>query len=92
MRPDRTFSNPQRPPTAVERVLGHEQLGLACGTAVDPLEIAAQMEAAGLSSQVVAESYGFPDVFGLAQAVYRQVPFRAADPPATTRNRPGERG
>ena len=85
MRPERTFSSREEPPSAIERVLGHDQLGLACSTAVDPLEIAAQMEAAGLSSQVVAESYGFPDVFSLAQAVYRQVPFRTPEPPATPR-------
>ena len=58
---------------------------MACSVAVDPLEIAARLETAGLSSQIVTDSFGYPNVFDLAQAIYHRVPFRAAQPAAPER-------
>ncbi|MGA3221289.1 MAG: hypothetical protein ABSE77_19805, partial [Acidimicrobiales bacterium] len=57
--------------------------------AVDPLEIAACLETCGLSNAVVKKRFGYNDVFGLAQHLYRTSDFRAA--PATDRRktRPG---
>jgi len=62
-------------------------LAATCGPAVDPLEIAARLEAAGFSNQVVADTYALPDVFALADVLYRYTPFRAEpaaepEPPA----------
>lgn len=48
-----------------------------CAAAVDPLEIAAALEAAGMSHQVVNDVYGRPDVFTLAGQLWVQVPFQA---------------
>ena len=75
----------ERAASAVERVLSDDHLSAACSVAVDPLEIAARMETAGLSSQIVTDSFGYGNVFDLAQAVYDRVPFRAAQPAAPQR-------
>lgn len=48
-----------------------------CAAAVDSLEIAACLEANGMSRQVVSEQYGQPDVFALAHELWAKVPFRA---------------
>ncbi|MEO6122958.1 MAG: hypothetical protein ABIR32_04555 [Ilumatobacteraceae bacterium] len=48
-----------------------------CAAAVDSLEIAASLEASGMSRQVVSEQYGQPDVFALAHELWARVPFRA---------------
>ncbi len=60
-----------------------------CSAAVDPLEIAAALEAAGMSHQVVNTTYGQPDVFTLAGELWRAVPFRAAPAPAPVAERRG---
>ena len=41
-----------------------------CGAAVDPLEIAAALEAAGVSNQVARTTFGQPDLFTLAEELY----------------------
>jgi hypothetical protein len=61
-------------------------LAAACGPAVDPLEIAARLEAAGFSNQVVVDTYALPDVFALADVLYRHTPFTTepqSEPEAT---------
>ena len=69
-------------PSGHEAVLARiPELVPLCAAAVDPLEIAARLEASGMSNQVVLESYGHPDVFGLAEALYVAVPFEAAPAP-----------
>jgi hypothetical protein len=46
-----------------------------CSAAVDPLEIAAALEAAGMSHQVVVDTFGQADVFALAEQLWTHVPF-----------------
>jgi hypothetical protein len=46
-----------------------------CRAAVDPLEIAATLEASGVTSRVAAEQFGEPDVFHLGRRLFDDVPF-----------------
>jgi hypothetical protein len=57
-----------------------ERMTPLCAGAVDPFEIAAGLEADGLSDQAVERKYGYPDVFALAEELYRQVPREPAEP------------
>jgi hypothetical protein len=57
-------------------------LAEACSAAVDPVEIAARLEAHGMSSQVAVDTFGYADVFSTAEALYRSLPFQDVDPPA----------
>jgi hypothetical protein len=57
--------------------------------AVDPLEIAACLETCGLSNAVVKNRFGYNDVFGLAQQLYRSSDFRAAPAKDRRTTRPG---
>ncbi|MFD5421242.1 hypothetical protein ACFWJT_24855 [Streptomyces sp. NPDC127069] len=56
------------------------------GPAVHPYEVAALLEAEGLSAELIRERYGHPNIFSLAAALYERVPrvfpepARAADP------------
>ncbi|MFD6878614.1 MULTISPECIES: hypothetical protein [unclassified Streptomyces] len=56
------------------------------GPAVHPYEVAALLEAEGLSAEVIRERYGHPNIFSLAAALYERVPrvfpepARAPDP------------
>jgi hypothetical protein len=50
----------------------------ACA-ALDPLEIAANLEAAGVSNRVARDRYGTTDVFELAELLWANVPFVPAD-------------
>ncbi len=52
----------------------HDEL---CNSAVDPWEIAAGLEAEGMSD-VACHRYGYPDVFSLAEALFVLVPRRGA--------------
>jgi hypothetical protein len=63
-----------------------------CSAAVDPWEIAAGLEAEGINDAVASASYGHPDVFSLADELYKRVPRRvAATAPAPNpwNSRPG---
>ncbi|MEV8598422.1 hypothetical protein ACIQKE_02335 [Streptomyces griseoviridis] len=44
------------------------------GPAVHPYEVAALLEAEGLSASLIKERYGHPNLFSLAAALYEQVP------------------
>lgn len=44
------------------------------GPAVHPYEVAALLEAEGLSADTVRQRYGHPDLFSLASALYERVP------------------
>ncbi len=64
-----------------------------CNAAVDPLEIAAALEAAGISNRVAQTRFGRPDLFTLAEELYevrtcRTVPLRNQPSPP----RPGGLG
>ncbi|MEV7726306.1 hypothetical protein AB0P15_16365 [Streptomyces sp. NPDC087917] len=53
------------------------------GPAVHPYEVAALLEAEGLSAEVIRERYGHPNIFSLAAALYERVP-RIFPEPART--------
>lgn len=56
------------------------QMVEVCESAVAPLEIAAALEFDGLGDQAVRERYGRPDVFALAEEMYRRVPRQPTEP------------
>ncbi|MGN9792982.1 hypothetical protein ACTMTU_18035 [Streptomyces sp. OZ13] len=53
------------------------------GPAVHPYEVAALLEAEGLSAEVLRHRYGHENVFSLASALYERVPRTFPEPPAT---------
>src|SRR5580704_6964753 len=57
-----------------------EQFAAVCESAVDALEISSALEFEGWSDQAARKRYGVPDVFALAEEMYRQVPRRPAEP------------
>ncbi|THF87050.1 hypothetical protein E7T09_07715 [Deinococcus sp. KSM4-11] len=57
------------------------QIDSACVGAVQPLELAAILEAEGLTDKVVRERYGQDSVFECAQLLYAMVPHRASPKP-----------
>ncbi|MER6347345.1 hypothetical protein ACWC10_25620 [Streptomyces sp. NPDC001595] len=52
------------------------------GPAVHPYEVAALLEAEGLSASLIKERYGHPNLFSLASALYERVPRTFPEPPA----------
>ncbi|OKJ94601.1 hypothetical protein AMK26_32830 [Streptomyces sp. CB03234] len=50
------------------------------GPAVHPYEVAALLEAEGLSADVIRDRYGHPDLFSLASALYERVPRTFPEP------------
>jgi len=82
-RAGKTKTDPKGPGEASAAVTLPPDIAAVCGPAVDPLEIAARLEAGGFSNQVVVDTYALPDVFALADVLYRDTPFSAEpDPPA----------
>jgi len=58
------------------------QMREVCASAVDPLEIAAALEAeAGLTGPILRARYGCPDVFTLADEMYRRTARWPTEPP-----------
>ncbi|WP_030206632.1 hypothetical protein [Streptomyces sp. NRRL S-87] len=53
------------------------------GPAVHPYEVAALLEADGLSADAIRRRYGHPDIFSLAAALYERVPRVFPEPPRT---------
>ncbi|MEW6583841.1 MAG: hypothetical protein AB1416_13885, partial [Actinomycetota bacterium] len=53
------------------------RLDEVCVSAVDALQIAAALEADGLTDAQCREVYGMPDVFAVAEELHRRVPLRA---------------
>ncbi|MEU3726684.1 hypothetical protein [Streptomyces sp. NPDC031705] len=51
------------------------------GPAVHPYEVAALLEADGLSADTIRRRYGHPDIFSLAAALYERVPRTFPEPP-----------
>jgi hypothetical protein len=56
------------------------QFAAVCESAVDPLEICCALEFDGWSDKAVRDACGIPDVFTLAEQMYRRVPRRPAEP------------
>ncbi|MEV6839248.1 hypothetical protein AB0N17_32870 [Streptomyces sp. NPDC051133] len=50
------------------------------GPAVHPYEVAALLEAEGLTAELIKERYGHPNLFSLATALYEQVPRTFPEP------------
>lgn len=57
------------------------ELADAIGPAVHPYEVAALLEAEGLSASLIKERYGHPNLFSLATALYERVPRTFPEPP-----------
>ncbi|GGP52603.1 hypothetical protein [Streptomyces melanogenes] len=81
--PDQPSAGPQRPrprrgPADPVRALMHRHRDL-CERAVDPLEIAAGLEAHGVTDRTAAR-FRHRDVFSLAEELYARVP-RGTEPP-----------
>ncbi|MFF5482043.1 hypothetical protein ACFY5C_32640 [Streptomyces sp. NPDC012935] len=60
------------------------ELAEAIGPAVHPYEVAALLEAEGLSASLIKERYGHPNLFSLATALYERVPRTFPEPPPAT--------
>ena len=60
-----------------------EEFRAVCQSAVEPLEIASTLEFNGWSDHAVEESFGFSDVFALAEEMYRRVPRQPLEPPGS---------
>ncbi|MFE5814428.1 hypothetical protein ACFQ6S_13645 [Streptomyces sp. NPDC056479] len=73
----------QGPDEAAVSTLAAE-LADAVGPAVHPYEVAALLEAEGLSASVIKERYGHPNLFSLATALYERVPRTFPEPPPAT--------
>ena len=75
-----------------------DQFRSICASAVDPLEISSALEFEGISDQAAQQRYGLPNVFALAEELYRRVPrdpaepAQAPDPWAAHRLRPAVHG
>ena len=59
-----------------------QRFGPLCANAVDPFEIAAGLEMDGLSDQATRVRYGVPDVFALAEELFRVTRRQPAEPTA----------
>jgi hypothetical protein len=57
-----------------------DQFHSICASAVDPLEISSALEFEGISDQAARQRYGAPNVFALAEELYRRVPRDPAEP------------
>lgn len=77
----------RRGPADPVKSLLHDHRDL-CARAVDPLEIAAGLEAHGLTDRTAAR-YRHRDVFALAEELYARMPPRAPDPAAGLPPGPG---
>ncbi|MFF8731864.1 hypothetical protein ACF073_36120 [Streptomyces sp. NPDC015171] len=65
-------------PAAVSRLAA--DLADRIGPAVHPYEVAALLEAEGLTAEQITERYGHPNLFSLATALYEQVPRTFPEP------------
>jgi hypothetical protein len=71
----------KRDPYAQNLAALAEQMHPRCASAVDSLEIAAQLEADGINDSVAAARYGHRDVFTLAERLFRRSTLDPGDPP-----------
>ncbi|MEV7617349.1 hypothetical protein [Streptomyces sp. NPDC089799] len=67
-----------RDEAAVDRLAA--EMADRVGPAVHPYEVAALLEADGLSADTIRQRYGHPDIFSLAAALYERVPRVFAEP------------
>lgn len=69
------YTGPERRSQGVLHQLAR-QFDAACTGAVDSLQVAAALESGGITDRIARDEYGFPDVFSLAEELYRIVPRR----------------
>ncbi len=69
------YRGPERRSEDPLNLLGR-RLNAVCVEAVDPLQIAAALEADGLDDELVASTYSMASVFELAEHLYYRVPLR----------------
>ncbi|MEU4201830.1 hypothetical protein AB0B79_17010 [Streptomyces sp. NPDC039022] len=81
---------PRRGPADPVKTLMHQHRAL-CEQAVDPMEIAAGLEAHGVTDRT-ASCFRHRDVFSLAEELYARVPRADAPPPAVPAPGPVRRG
>lgn len=81
---------PRRGPADPVKTLMHQHRTL-CERAVDPMEIAAGLEAHGVTDRTAAR-FRHRDVFSLAEELYARVPRAEAPPPAVPAPGPVRRG
>lgn len=81
---------PRRGPADPVKTLMHQHRTL-CERAVDPMEIAAGLEAYGVTDRTVAR-FRHRDVFSLAEELYARIPRADAPPPAVPAPGPVRRG
>lgn len=74
MIPGQLVDSPPLPGGLVRSALPHDVVR-ACAAAVDPLEVAAILESAGVSRAVARQTFGRNDVFELADELYGDLPF-----------------
>ncbi|MFD0548871.1 hypothetical protein ACFQ0X_06585 [Streptomyces rectiviolaceus] len=70
---------PARADDPVDRLAA--ELAEEAGAAVHAYEVAALLESQGLTGDRIQETYGHPDLFSLADAVFRRVPRSHPKPP-----------
>lgn len=82
---------PHRRQPTVNEILANLPEGVAeqCASAVDPLEVAAVLETAGISGRVAFVQYGRTDVFSLARELYGATTRRAVAAEREAGPRPG---
>ncbi|MEV0255113.1 hypothetical protein AB0H82_12720 [Streptomyces sp. NPDC050732] len=76
----RASLRPARADDPVDRLAA--ELAEDAGAAVHPYEVAALLESQGMTGDRIQETYGHPDLFSLADAVFRRVPRSHPEPPA----------
>jgi len=62
-----------------------------CVSAIHPLEIAAALEADGMSDRVAQSRYGYADVFSVAEELFLRIPRRPSDPSSQREDEPAGR-
>ncbi|MBU2670794.1 hypothetical protein KOI35_45565 [Actinoplanes bogorensis] len=85
---DKTVSAPPTHPVVLPRISTDpldmlvDRMRPALGRAVEALQVAAALEADGVTDRIARVEYGFPDVFALASEVFRRLGPPSDDPPA----------
>ncbi|MFD5700595.1 hypothetical protein [Streptomyces lasiicapitis] len=76
----RATLRPARPDDPVDQLAA--ELADDIGAAVHPYEVAAVLESQGMTGDRIQETYGHPDLFSLADALYERVPRSHPEPGA----------
>ncbi|GID30804.1 hypothetical protein [Paractinoplanes brasiliensis] len=94
---DQERTAPQTHPVVLPRISADpldmlvDRMRPALARAVETLQVAAALEADGVTDRIARVEYGFPDVFALAAEVFRRLGPPADDPPAPAATGHGRR-